>query len=388
MNKRGNYMVFLALLTAIVACRKPYTPKAILAPGSYLVVEGVINSGADSTIITLSKTINIATKDSSAFETNAQVTVENEGGTSYPLQEFKAGHYLAIALNLDKTKKYRLHIKTAGSNEYASDYVAVKPTPPIDSITYRITDKGLQVNVNTHNPANSTRYYRWAYEEAWQFHAQRNSESIVKGTDIVPRKPEEQIYYCFAGDKSSNIVLGSTEKLQQDIISQIPITIISPRSEKLQIKYSILLKQYAVTKEEYQFWENIKKNTEQLGSIFDAQPSQLKGNIHGITNPAEPVIGYIGVTNTQTKRIFITNNRFPDNYYPVYADECEVISAFFINALTGANDVDFFIFRLGYIPVSPIISPRGVTIGYKAAPIECVDCRLRGHIDAPDFWEL
>lgn len=381
-------MVFIALLTAIVACRKPYTPKAILAPGSYLVVEGVINSGADSTIITLSKTINIATKDSSAFETNAQVTVENEGGTSYPLQEFKAGHYLAIALNLDKTKKYRLHIKTAASNEYASDYVAVRPTPPIDSITYRITDKGLQVNVNTHNPANSTRYYRWAYEEAWQFHAQRNSESIVKGTDIVPRKPEEQIYYCFAGDKSSNIVLGSTEKLQQDIISQIPITIISPRSEKLQIKYSILLKQYAVTKEEYQFWENIKKNTEQLGSIFDAQPSQLKGNIHGITNPTEPVIGYIGVTNTQTKRIFITNNRFPDNYYPVYADECEVISAFFINALTGANDVDFFIFRLGYIPVSPIISPRGVTIGYKAAPIECVDCRLRGHIDAPDFWEL
>jgi hypothetical protein len=381
-------MVFLALLTATVACRKPYTPKAILAPGSYLVVEGVINSGADSTIITLSKTINIATKDSSAFETNAQVTVENEGGTSYPLQEFKAGRYLAIALNLDKTKKYRLHIKTAGSNEYASDYVAVRPTPSIDSITYRITDKGLQVNVNTHNPANSTRYYRWAYEEAWQFHAQRNSESIVKGTDIVPRKPEEQIYYCFAGDKSSNIVLGSTEKLQQDIISQIPITIISPRSEKLQIKYSILLKQYAVTKEEYQFWENIKKNTEQLGSIFDAQPSQLKGNIHGITNPTEPVIGYIGVTNTQTKRIFITNNRFPDNYYPVYADECEVISAFFINALTGANDVDFFIFRLGYIPVSPIISPRGVTIGYKAAPIECVDCRLRGHIDAPDFWEL
>ena len=380
-------MIFFALLTAIVACRKPYNPKVTSSPVSYLVVEGVINSGADSTIITLSRTINIATKDSSAFETNAQVTVENEGGTSYPLQEFKAGRYLAIALNLDKTKKYRLHIKTAGSNEYASDYVAVKPTPPIDSITYRITDKGLLVNANTHDPANNTRYYRWAYEETWEFHSRRNSESIVKGTDIVSRKPEEQIYYCFAGDKSSNIVLGSSEKLQQDIISQIPITIISPRSEKLQIKYSILLKQYAVTKEEYQFWENIKKNTEQLGSIFDAQPSQLKGNIHSITNPAEPVIGYIGVTNTQAKRIFITNNRFPDNYYPVYADECEVINAFFLNALTGANDVDIYIFKIGYVPLSPITNARGIIVGYKAAPIECVDCRLRGHVDVPDFWQ-
>lgn len=379
-------MVCLALLTATAACRKPYAPKPIIALNSYLVVEGVINSGSDSTIITLSKTVNIADNASLAFETNARVAVESEGGINYPLQEFKAGHYLAVALNLDKTKKYRLYIKTAGINEYASDYVAVKPTPPIDSVTYKITGKGLQINVNAHDAANVTRYYRWAYEEAWKFHAHYNSGLVVKNGEIVPRREDEMIYYCYRGDKSSNIVLASSEKLTQDVIFDHPIILIPPSSEKLVIKYSILLKQYALTKEAYEFWENIRKNTEQLGSIFDAQPSQLKGNIHGITNPTETVIGYVSVSTVQTKRIFIDNNLFPNTWYVPDDGKCEK-SAYRLDN-DGENDVDLFIIKGGLIPIASIISPfTGKIVAYEASTVECTDCRLKGTVNVPDFWQ-
>jgi hypothetical protein len=379
-------MVFLALLTATVACRKPYTPKAIQAPGSYLVVEGVINCGADSTIITLSKTINIATKDSSAFETNAHVTVENESGTSYPLQEFKAGRYLAIALNLDKTKKYRLHIKTAGSNEYASDYVAVKPTPPIDSITYKITNKGLQINSNTHDATNSTLYYRWAYDEAWKFHSEINSGLILKNGIITSRGANEMYYYCYTGDRSSNIILASSEKLQQDVIFQNPVILIPPNSEKLVIKYSIRLKQYALTKEAYEFWQNLRKNTEQLGSIFDAQPSQLIGNVHSITNPTEPVIGYVSVTNMQSKRIFVSNSILPDTWH-VGITGCENNIYLFTNPNTHQNEVQMYIENGDLVPTASVLDNQGVLIGYTASTVACTDCRVRGHLDAPDFWQ-
>jgi hypothetical protein len=382
MGLKIRYILFFIIPGIVLAgCRKPYTPPAVASPNNYLVVEGVINNGGDSTVISLSKTVNITDTPSLKPEVGASVTVEGEDGENHQLNEFKNGRYLALSLSLSLTKKYKLHI-IAGNNEYASDYFVVKPNPPIDSVTYRVTPKGLQINANTHDATNKTRYYRWAYEEAWRFHSQRNSESVVKGTQIVQRTPDEQIYYCFAGDRSSHIVLASSVKLQQDVISQSPVTLIPPYSEKIQLKYSILLKQYAVTKEEYEFWENIRKNTEQLGSIFDAQPSQLKGNIHNLNNPNEPVIGYASATNVQTKRIYVASDNFPDNYFPVYDNQCDVVKAI------GNGDVNFYVFQLHYIPLKPITDKFNHIIGYETAPIECTDCRLRGHIDAPDFWEL
>jgi Domain of unknown function (DUF4249) len=384
-------MVYLILLTAAApGCRKPYAPGPISSPGTYLVVEGVIDPGADSTIIKLSNTVNIAGNTSSAVETNARVTIENEGGPSYTLTErtpYYAGQYLAVGLSLDKTKKYRLYIKTSGGNEYASDYVLVKPTPPIDSVTYKITPKGLQINSNTHDAANSTRYYRMAYEETWKYHAMYNSELIIKNGEIVSRREDEQIYYCYRGDKSANIILASSEKLSQDVIFEHPIILIPPSSEKLTIKYSILLKQYALTKEAYAFWENIRKNTERLGSIFDAQPSQLKGNIHGITNPGETVIGYVSVATMQTKRIFIDNNLFPNTWYVPDNGRCEK-NAYRLNN-NGENDVDLFIIKGGLVPITAIISPfpRKI-VGYEASTIECTDCTLKGTTTAPPYWEF
>jgi hypothetical protein len=245
----------------------------------------------------------------------------------------------------------------------------------------------LQINANTHDATNSTRYYRWAYEEAWRYHSEINSGLIVKNGAITFRAPDEMYYYCYAGDKSSHIVLASSEKLSEDVISESPVTLVPPTSEKLQIKYSILLKQYALTKEAYQFWENIKKNTEQLGSIFDAQPSQLKGNIHSVTKPDEPVIGYMSITNVQTKRIFIPASAFPDTYN-VPLTSCENKPYLLFNPVSGENDVQFYIIQLGLIPTQTIVSNTGMLIGYKASTVECTDCRVRGTLQAPDFWEF
>ena len=68
--------------------------------------------------------------------------------------------------------------------------------------------------------------------------------------------------------------------------------------------YSINVKQYALSHEAYLFFEKIKKNTEQLGSIFDPQPSELQGNIHCITNPAETVVGYVDISEEKVQRNF------------------------------------------------------------------------------------
>jgi hypothetical protein len=128
-------------------------------------------------------------------------------------------------------------------------------------------------------------------------------------------------------------VIASSAKLSSDVIFQAPVTTILSTNEKISVRYSILLRQYALTKEAYEFWENIRKNTEQLGSIFDAQPSQLQGNIHCISNPTEPVIGFVTITNIQRKRIFIDNSQLPLEWYPTYPYYCEADTALIYNPI-------------------------------------------------------
>ncbi len=382
----------MLLITIIFAgCRKPYNPPALSSPGNYLVVEGVINSGADSTFIKLSRTVNISSNAINP-ETNAMVTVESNRDNIYSLKETLPGRYAAGPLNLDNSLQYQLRVKTANGEEYLSDLVAVKPTPLIDSVGFTIKNDGIEVYANTHDPANNTHYYRWDYSETWQFHSKYASdfEIVYSPKDTIIERPEsDQIHFCFASDSSSDIVLGSSADLKQDIIFQNPIVKISSTSEKLEMKYSILLRQYALTGDAYSFWTNLKKNTEQLGGIFDAQPSQINGNIHCISKPAKPVIGYISVTNVQAKRVFIANAQLPLTFVTTYPYDCQEDSTYFFHPGTGINDVQqvFFGAVAGSVePLSQLTSNAGI-IGYFRSDAECADCTIRGTTQQPAFWK-
>lgn len=373
----------------IISCKKPYFPSIISSHQSYLVVEGVINSGQDSTIIKLSRTVVLSGKTTSKPELKASVTVESDQSAVYPLSEMGKGEYAAAALNLDNARQYHLKIKTAGGKVYISDFAAVKNNPPIDSIGFIVQDKGIQLYVNTHDPNNNTHYYRWEYEETWLFHAKYGSAYVSNGTAIVPRTSAQNITTCFGNETSTSILLGSSAKLKSDVIYQNPITQVSAISEKLDSKYSILIKQYALTEDAYNFWANLKKNTEQLGSIFDAQPSSSTGNIHCTTDPTEPVIGYISVTNVQQKRIFIVNSQLPQDWVPTYPYSCELDSAFFCRGTPCyQNDVAEFMIPSGSteIPVNAIFSGP-VVIGYLGSDRECTDCTIRGVVKQPAFWK-
>lgn len=381
-----NRFIYITVLAVIVSCKKPYNPPIVSSDNHYLVVEGVINSGNDSTIINLSRTVKLSENVSTQLVANYTVVVEGEQGNSYALQSEGNGIYDIGPMHLDPSRKYRLHITTPDGKQYASDYEVVKPTPPIDSVGFTPKSNYLQIYANTHDATNNTRYYRWDYSETWRFHARYQSSFIVDGNAVRIRHANEAIYYCFANDKSSNIVLGSSEKLTQDVIFQSPITTISSDAEKLELRYSILLKQYALTKAAYQFWENLKKNTEQLGSIFDAQPTQLQGNIHNISDPTEPVIGYISVTNSQSKRIYINKGQLPDNWTEKYPYDCGMPdSAFFSHPKTGANDVLSFIIQGGGIPIDAIYTQFGIA-GYTFSSQSCADCTIRGKVQKPSFW--
>ena len=151
-------------------------------------------------------------------------------------------------------------------------------------------------------------------------------------------------------------------------------------SDKLVRKYSILVKQYAMTKDWFE-WESIlKKNTEQLGSIFDAQPSDISGNIHNIYNPGEKIIGFVGCTSETEKRIFISRSELPQTYIYTGYEDC-------LPDTVLNNNVSDYFDSPNVLPISDYYV-QGFLVGRIGSTQFCVDCRIRGGVVIkPDFWQ-
>lgn len=137
--KREICFLFSLIFAGGVGCRKPYNPPAITAPGTYLVVEGTINSGPDSTLIRLSQTVPLSVSSTANPVLNAQLSVLSDQNVSYPLTETGNGEYAIAGLNLDNTRKYCLTIKTADGVAYQSDFEPVINTPRLTVWAIRLT---------------------------------------------------------------------------------------------------------------------------------------------------------------------------------------------------------------------------------------------------------
>ncbi|RZK92261.1 MAG: DUF4249 domain-containing protein, partial [Hymenobacter sp.] len=297
------------LLLLFSSCVDTYQPDVIATPKSYFVVDGLINLRGVTTV-RLSRTRSLTTA-TAPVEAKATVTIRDEAGTSYPLTEQAAGTYTSAALTLDASRRYQLRVRTAAGREYASDLVAGKLTPPIDRLSWAVERNGVQLYVDAHDATNNTRYYRWTYQETWQFQTPYYSEyELVNNTNTV-RPRADNIQTCWRSESSTDIVLGNTARLSQDVVSKYPLLLPPGDSYRFRIKYSLLVQQYAQTAEEYAYWEKLKKNTESLGTLFDPLPTQLTGNVHGLTDPSELVVGYVGASSMSEKRLFIDRSEFP-----------------------------------------------------------------------------
>ncbi|QNP52839.1 DUF4249 family protein [Hymenobacter qilianensis] len=124
-------------------------------------------------------------------------------------------------------KRYRLFFRTQARRDYASDYAAAKTTPPIDSVTWTASAQGVQVYVNTHDDNEATRFYRWDYDETWEFTSAFRSFLEYRNGRLDFRFNGD-IYYCWKTEQSSAIKLGSTLALSQNVVADYPLTLVPP----------------------------------------------------------------------------------------------------------------------------------------------------------------
>ncbi len=380
MRKRGAIWLFMpaAVLMPVAvfmgACRETYIAPAVSGHTGYLVVEGFINNGEDSTLIELSRSFRLDSGSSLQPELQAEVDVEGKDNSSYPLPEIGNGQYGVAALALNNAVPYRLHIRTGAGREYVSDYVDLKGSPPIDSIGWTNSNAGLQIYVNTHDPQNATHYYRWEYQETWEFRSDYYTGYGYSDHNLVGVVPDT-FYTCWNTVNSENILVGSSARLSTDLIAQFPLVLIPPNSRMISIEYSILVKQYPLSQEAYAFWSELQQNTEELGSIFSPEPFQTKGNLHAVGDSSETVIGYVGAGTLQQKRIYLTPDQIPGWSFNPFGDGCSLLKI-----PDSPESLESYLGGLAYLPVA---LGNGVVF---VAFATCVNCTLTGTNKKPSFW--
>ncbi|MDH6305133.1 hypothetical protein M2459_002230 [Parabacteroides sp. PF5-5] len=359
-----------SLTFSFSGCITEFTPEGIEEVSDLLIVDGAITDSVSTILLSHSVGLSEYLTGNEGIE-NAQLYVEAENGKRFDGVHEGKGTYTIATGALDTNTRYRLRISLKG-NEYQSSFLAPLITPEIDSIAPTKKGQGEPVFmcVNTHDPLNQSRYYRWSYEENWEIKAElfANAGYVENGPpNYFSLSNSNNTYYCWGKNRSRILILATTEKLSDNIVYQKRLVEIPSDNEKLSVLYYIKVKQNILRKEAYDYFSNLQKNVEQTGSIFSPVPSEMKGNIECINNPELPVIGYIEVSTTVQKDLFVPEN------YGLYESPYRSCS----NLVT--DDPEFAPPVYAYYEYMP---PSHVTY----APRRCVDCTTRGTKNKPDFW--
>jgi hypothetical protein len=373
--KRHNLFILLPAFI-FFGCLDPYSPPKTKTDVDILVVDGFLSATSSSIAVRLSHAIALDSAGTPPPELNATVSLEEQDGLSLPLNGMEDGNYTATGLNVDLDKQYRLHIKTAGGAEYFSDYVDVLRTPAIDSVAWRAVNQDLTIYVNAHDASGKIKYYYWDYIETYEHHAPFPAGYIMQNHEPRPLLPSELVDQCWTTQPSTNIFVASSDNLSVDAVRNFPLITIPAGSIELSVRYSVLIRQRAISKEAYTFWTQLQKTTESLGGLFDPMPSQVVGNVHSAGNSQEPVLGFFSAGEERQERIFIRHADLPDDIriYPHYFCPPDSIRISIVKTLP---DKTLLVYPYGF----------AFPEGYVSTTSICMDCReLGGDTKKPDFW--
>lgn len=282
-------------------------------------------------------------------------------------------------------KKYKLRVTTAGSI-YESRYETMLPCLPVQKVYYEIEKRetsdpendiyGIQFYTDLVAPKGYPKNYRWELEETWEYHAEYLIRDWWDGSVVHKRSyGTDSVFFCWSSNTIPEIYTGTLNHIKGDSLSRIPLRYVSNESNRLKIAYSLLVKQYSLSDTAYYYWNQLKKQNEETGGLYETQPGQIRGNISNIIDDNEIVLGFFNVSGVSEKRIFVSE------YFHFFLPDYHCIPV--------------------PLPISLNVSPAPVyfvTVFEKindfwkevtmTAPDECFDCTLLGGTTKkPDFWE-
>lgn len=404
----AKFCAAIVCAAVIFACEYEYVPDNIKSSDNLLVIEGDIIAG-DYTYVSIRKAMHIyGSSNDMVYIGNADVWVEDENGrvwqgakvasgsddpfssgtssSYYPSDGYTSGvvYYAVNTSELDLGGKYKLCVGIGNDRKYESELLPVNISPAIDSITYAEAEdlNSLSLYVTTHSDKSGILYCKWTYEEDWEMKSEflsnlffdQNSNTLYEADYSTQQKQ----YWCYNSASSSDIYVASSEKLSGGVLYKNLLKTIYSSDSRISWMYSINVTQTALDRQGYEYWKMLKKNADETGGLFGAQPSDMRGNITNVKDKDEVVLGYINVSTATQKRIYISIKDLN-----IYKSGSNCSRALYNVSEWGA------VYASGLLPVSYGVTEQGEIDMNNAfwAKAACVDCNKAGGTqNKPSFW--
>jgi hypothetical protein len=379
----GGFFFFLS-------CVEPYDFKVPDTNQRLVVVDGLLTDKPMTHLVRLSYTYPLDT-----FYFNpvggANVSILRDDLQETDFMETKVGEYTSPSTFFGMPgRSYKLRIRLNDGAEYESEFVEMVASPPIDSIYGRYeelllndenrTIKGIQFYIDTHDESNDSRFFRFEWSETYKINVPLPSAYVYDFELDTVLLREEMVGECYRSFEPNELIIGTSIDDQLSRLSEQPIRLVDQNSQRLRTRYSIKVRQLAITKNAYNYYRQLKENNESGGSLFDQQQGTVYGNVKRIGNQSETVLGYFEVAGETELRSFFTPYQFDDPFNtPLFLVPCfsETIS----------SSYDSLALNLTLDPTLQIHTINTMTGRYILADRLCTDCSWYATTVKPEFWE-
>jgi hypothetical protein len=312
--------------------------------GGQLVISGQISPLEEQNIITLGRTafsVRLPEPVSGATIT----LMDDQGNESFYLEDPEvAGTYRLPSVTGIPGRTYHIRVTLSGGEIYES--VPEKlPVAIGEDVVYHVMESvpytdldGIVAERNFINiyttaalPAEADALYlKWHVDEVY----------ILSPTDF-PDPFGNVPPSCFISQQvdPQRVILYNGETSRA---TSIPDMLVSSRivDKSFKERHYFTTYQSSLTREAYEYWRKVDVVANQVGSIFDAPPARVEGNIFNV-NRNEEVLGYFQAVNQNYKRFFLLPADFPfrmtehceyrpEREYRTYPTEC-------LNCLSARN---------------------------------------------------
>lgn len=385
----------MALLAVLIAgCTEQYALQTEIFEDA-LVIEATITNEVKTQQIKVTHTY-LFEQNGPAVETGASVYITDNDGVQYDFEQADGVYQSVVPFAAETGKTYTLHISTANGKTYRSTPETLTTENTIQDVVSTVTvsngQRGVSINAKSFDPNNTSKYYRYEYEETYKIIAPKwdalraitvPGDNGHDEIELIPRGPIET-RTCYSTVKSQDIILTTTTDQSEDRVD-FPVRFIGSRNSIIANRYSILVRQYIQNLAAYTFYKTLKEISGSESLLSQNQPGFFYGNVSS-ENPNEKVIGFFEVASVSSKRIFFNyEDLFPGEQQPPYFVDCTEKEFQFCFALgvpeCKGNEL------LSAIDGNYLLYANSVNDFYYMVVPQCGDCTTFSSNVVPPFWE-
>ena len=383
MHRINKLTYLLVPVLIITSCIRTYDPEILAEDEKKIVISGQVAAGDSIQKVNVSIGSPIEEPEFLPVD-GCHVEISDDQGHTFVMQGIGKGDFVAEIdpVFLVPGAAFKISVITPEGDHIESDFDTLPPGPVLDTVYYRREDiegnnpgqftMGIQFYVDLRASETDSRYYRWEAIETWEYHAARAILWYYDGIVHQVYPPDSSLMVCWITKRVPTIFTLPTDNLTENRYDMFPLHFVSNKTSRLGIGYSLLVRQFAHSREAFTYWEQTRINSDPQGGLYEKQPLAIRGNMHNLTHPDKEVLGYFSAATVSQKRIFISPVPDLPMEFPIICDYQEL--------------------RRGLSEIRPQNYPAYLDGDImRWYPIwlfdECIDCRkFGGKLEKPDFW--